>query len=103
MYFNKVRERHGNLFHRPFKRLIIKNEGHFTHAVFYIHANPVKHGLISEFKTYPWSSYQMLVSDQPTRLKREMIMNWFGGRETFQESHDQDLHLDDFGKWGIED
>jgi REP element-mobilizing transposase RayT len=85
--FNKQEQRYGNLFQRPFKRTLIQNEGHYAHAVFYIHANPVKHKVAADFRNYPYSSYQSLLSDKPTLLKRQELLEWFGGRDAFVLFH----------------
>jgi len=85
--FNKQHNREGNLFNRPFKRLDVENEAHFTQLVFYIHNNPTHHKLVSNFRNYKWSSYKSLVSDKPTTLQRSEVLDWFGGVEAFVEFH----------------
>jgi len=40
--FNKCYRRKGNLFYKPFKRVSVNKESHFTQAKIYIHYNPVK-------------------------------------------------------------
>ncbi len=55
--------------------------------VHYIHFNPQKHGFIADFRDYPHSSYKSLLSDRPTRLEREGVLNWFGGRAGFAAIH----------------
>ena len=93
--FNKQENRYGNLFQRPFKRKAIQNEAHFSNGVFYIHANPEKHKLTTNFKSYLWSSYISTLSDQPTLLKRKEVLDWYGGRDRFIEFHDQPIPLGD--------
>jgi len=61
--FNKVHNRKGNLFYKPFKRVEIKNESHFTQAIIYIHTNPAKHFVSKDFTKWKWSSYQAILSD----------------------------------------
>jgi putative transposase len=85
--FNKTYNRNGNLFYKPFKRLEINKESHFTQAIVYIHANPVKHKLVKDFTLYPWSSWQSILSDSPTRLLRNEILEWFGGKKLFIKAH----------------
>ncbi len=87
MRFNEHYKRKGNLFHRPFKRVLIESEAHYTFLVYYIHANPMKHGLAVNFREYPWSSYRSILSNKPTHLRRAEILDWFGGREAFIEYH----------------
>ena len=74
MAFNKMYDRDGNLFHRPFKRIEINKESHFTQAIVYIHANPLKHKLVDDFTLYYWSSWKSLISDAPTLLLRNELI-----------------------------
>lgn len=87
MAFNKQYKRHGNLFKRPFKRVEIIKESHFTQTVIYIHANAQYHKLCNDFTLYPWSSYHTILSDKPTDLKRDDLLEWFGGKQQFIEIH----------------
>ncbi len=87
MAFNKQHERKGNLFHRPFKRIEINKETHFTQAIVYIHANAVKHKLCSDFTNYKWSSWHSILSESPTQLCRNEILQWFGGVQPFIDAH----------------
>jgi hypothetical protein len=45
MAFNKQHARKGNLFQRPFKRVEVNKDTHFTQAIIYNHANAQKHQL----------------------------------------------------------
>ncbi len=87
MALNKQRSRSGNLFHRPFKRVEVNKETHFTQTIIYIHANAVKHKLCKNFTEYRWSSWQSLISEKPTHLNRNEILEWFGGLQAFISSH----------------
>ena len=85
--FNKVYERKGNLFYKPFKRVVVDKETHFTQAIIYIHANPVKHGLTKDFTGYKWSSWHSLISDSDTVLLRKEVIDWFGTKTLFIKAH----------------
>ena len=87
MAFNKQHQRTGNLFHRPFKRLQIDKESHFTQTIIYIHANPLKHKIFKDFMEYNWSSWKSIVSVNPTKLNRQEVLDWFGGLESFIDTH----------------
>jgi putative transposase len=87
MVFNKLHERKGNLFHRPFKRLEVVNDSHFTQAIVYMHTNPVKHHLTTDFTAYPWSSWHNMISNEPTTLCRDEVLDCFGGLDSFIEAH----------------
>ncbi|MBY0424606.1 MAG: hypothetical protein K2Q22_03130, partial [Cytophagales bacterium] len=52
-----------------------------------IHANPVHHGFVRNVADWNWSSYHALLSEKNTRLKREEVLGWFGGKEGFRNSH----------------
>lgn len=82
---NKAYQRTGALFERPFKRKLVTNDRYFTALVAYVHRNPQKHGFVTDFRAWPHSSYRALVSDRPTRLQREAVLEWFGGRTGFEE------------------
>lgn len=85
--FNKMHHRRGNLFYKPFKRVKIEKEEHFTMAMIYIHANAMKHGLVKDFREYPWSSWNTIISNQPTLLARREVIEWFGDLETCIKVH----------------
>lgn len=84
---NKTYGRTGSLFQHPFGRIAVTTETYLVNLVHYIHWNPQKHRFVSDFREYPYSSYHVLTSDKPTRLKRAQIIEWFNGREQFQAFH----------------
>ena len=49
--------------------------------------NPQKHGFVADFREYPYSSYRALLSDKPTRLERDHVLEWYGGRVAFDAVH----------------
>ncbi|MBK9571110.1 MAG: hypothetical protein IPO53_15160 [Chitinophagaceae bacterium] len=77
------------IFYKTFKRVAIENETHFTQTVVYIHANPVKHGLLKDFKDYKWSSWQTLIAEGESSLLRNELFNWFGNKESFIKTHEE--------------
>lgn len=85
--FNKEYSRSGNLFYRPFKRILVEKDSHFTQAIIYIHANAVKHQLCKDFTKYRWSSWEAIMSDKPTKLCREEMIEWFGGLQQLIQTH----------------
>lgn len=88
MAINIRNKRRGNLFEKNFKRKIIQQESYLKSAVLYIHSNPVHHNVTDDYKNYLHSSYRILISNASTDLKRQDIMEWFGGRKSFLEYHD---------------
>jgi len=91
--FNKSYNRTGSLFEKPFKRKLIEDDRYFTSLVVYIHRNPQRHGYVSNFKDWSHSSYKVILSDKPTLLMRDTVLNWFGGRKGFEEIHFQEGDL----------
>lgn len=87
MAFNKQQKRTGNLFHRPFKRVEVNKESHFTQVIVYIHANAVKHQLCKDFTTYKWSSWETMITNHPTQVCRQEVLEWFGGLQPMIHAH----------------
>ena len=88
---NKAQLRTGALFETPFKRILVSDSEYFTRLVWYIHSNAQKHGLVTNFKDYPHSSYHSLLSVKSTRLAREEVMEWFCNRKTYIDFHNSML------------
>ncbi|HJW89895.1 MAG TPA: hypothetical protein VJ436_04560 [Anaerolineales bacterium] len=95
---NKAYNRTGSLFEHPFGRKVINSEAHLTRLVVYIHQNPKKHGLVEDFRRWPYSSFRALISTKPTFLKREEVLEWFGGREGFESFHQADVREPDLSR-----
>ena len=85
--FNKTYHRTGTLFQRPFGRIEVTSDSYFMQLVTYIHQNPQKHGFVNDFRTWPYSSYQALLSTKPTRLQRDDVLTWFQGVDHFEDVH----------------
>jgi REP element-mobilizing transposase RayT len=79
--------RTGSLFQHPFGRIPVTSERYLLNLVQYIHFNPQKHGFVADFREYPYSSFPIFSSNNETRLKRAEVIEWFNGREQFQEFH----------------
>lgn len=86
---NKRYHRTGSLFEKNFERKLVTNEKYFQKLIFYIHNNPVHHGFVKQMNLYPWSSYDSVVSEKPTLLKREEVIYLFGSKEDFIDYHGQ--------------
>jgi putative transposase len=85
--FNKAYDRTGSSFESPFRRKLVDSDRYFTHLVTYIHRNPVKHGFVDECQNWRYSSYRAVLSTKPTRVQRESVLDWFGGRPGFEAAH----------------
>ncbi|RNL49644.1 hypothetical protein [Pedobacter jejuensis] len=89
MAYNVQQNRSGTLFQTPFKRVLINDESYLTQIIFYIHANPQKHTLVSDFRNWKWSSYNSIISKKPSNLKRQEVLEWFGGEIEFLRFHSE--------------
>jgi REP element-mobilizing transposase RayT len=86
---NKAYGRTGALFQRPFGRREVTSDEYFARLVFYIHFNPQKHNFVENFRTYPYSSYAIILSGQPGIIERNKVLEWFGGIDAFVEFHNK--------------
>ncbi len=86
---NKSRSRTGSLFQAKFKKKQIDNDGYFTSLIQYIHANPVNAKLCSRYEDYKFSSYNAIISNAATQIKRDEVLEWFGGIDMFIKIHNQ--------------
>lgn len=87
MLYNKMHGRKGNLFNRPFRRVLISENRHFTKAIIYIHANAQKHKLVKDFTDYQWTSFHEIVNKGTTFLLKDELLEWFGGLDDFKNAH----------------
>jgi REP element-mobilizing transposase RayT len=88
--FNRSYGRTGALFQRPFSRIEVIDDRYFIALVVYIHRNPQKHGFVADFRDWPYSSYHALASARPTRLRRDIVLAWFGNAAAFVAAHQRD-------------
>jgi len=103
MAFNKQSDRIGTLFQTPFKRALVDNDQYFTQLIYYIHANPQIHGLISDFKDWEWSSYKRILVERPSKLKKKEVIEWFGSKVAYQLFHSRNQMLTPNEKYVLED
>lgn len=54
-----------------------------------------KHKIIDDFRQYPWSSYERIMRDKPSKLKKEEVLQWFRNKENYVNYHARTLDLDD--------
>jgi putative transposase len=97
MAFNKQHQRVGTLFQTPFKRAHVTSDPYFTQLIYYIHSNPQNHNLTDDFKKWKWSSYNRILLDRPSKLKKEEVIEWFGNKQAYEEYHNdlQKIIIDD--------
>lgn len=91
---NKKYSRTGSLFEKPFERKRVTSEKYLQNLIYYIHHNPVHHGFTKTACEYPWSSYESVISDKPTKLKRDEVVAIYGSKENFIVYHSEEQDLD---------
>ena len=91
--FNKKNNRKGALFMDYLRRLDVRTEAQLYATIFYIHQNAVHHGYCKKIADWHWSSYGSILSNNPTKIERQKILDWFGSKEKFIEFHTQPIHL----------
>lgn len=99
---NKKFNRTGVLFEKPFERKQITSDKYLQNVIYYIHNNPVQHGFVKQMSVYPWSSYDSILSDKPTKLKRNDIINLYGSKDEFITYHNTHQSLNEITKFIIE-
>jgi REP element-mobilizing transposase RayT len=91
---NKQTERKGSLFRETFKRKEITSLTYLQNAVIYIHRNPLHHGFDVDFRDYRWSSYNRILEDKITKLKKQEVLEWFEDKENYRHTHLVDIDDD---------
>jgi putative transposase len=92
---NIQERRTGSLFQKPFKRLEVTTTRQLVNLVHYIHTNPQEHGIIDDFRQYPWSSYERVMRDKPSKLKKDEVLQWFRNKENYVNYHARIINLDE--------
>jgi len=72
-WLNVSQKRKGNLFMRPFKRNKIKEDSHLAWTIWYIHRNPLHHGLANDLNNWKFSSYKAITSTKTKIAALEVL------------------------------
>jgi putative transposase len=76
--FNSRYDGSGTLFEGRYKALHVDKEDYVLHLCRYIHANPVKHGLVSSLKEWPYSNYHEWIGTRSgTLVDRAFVRGHF--------------------------
>jgi putative transposase len=86
-YFNHKYKRHGGLFERSFHKKRIDNRSYFKRCLVYVHQNPIKHKFVERLSDYRYTSYNTVLSEKATLLKREKVLVLFENQLDFLEAH----------------
>ena len=98
--FNKMYSRKGSLFAPNFKRKEITSQEYFKNVVIYIHQNPIRHGFAEKLTDWPWTSYQAILVDLPTHLKRKEILELFSNSIEYIHLHNHPIPKEIMAKIG---
>ncbi len=82
--YNKRYNHSGTLFQGKFKPKQVNKEAYLLHLCRYIHANPVKHGLVSSVDEWPYSNYLEWLAARPgTLVDQEFVTTYFPNRQQY--------------------
>ncbi len=93
---NKAYERRGSLFQERFGRKEVATGSYCAQLVCYVHTNAQKHGILADFHSHRHNSYSSVLSDMPTLLQRNEVLEWFGGKTRFVDAHRAYVHDKDW-------
>jgi putative transposase len=99
---NNKYHRTGPLFESPFKRKLVSDEKYLKELVFYIHNNPVHHGVSKSLADYPWTSYHAIISSNRTNVMSDKVLQWFNSEPQFVQFHMQEHDIQNIGTVTIE-
>jgi putative transposase len=92
-WFNIKYSRMGALFMSPFKRIALCSDREIAWIPWYIHRNPMHHGLTNDWANYPWSSYSAYVTGKPTRIHTSFLLDFYGGLPAMIKHHEGNANL----------
>ncbi len=85
--YNKVYSRMGSLFMKNFRRKHITRESYFIYLINYIHLNPVKHGIVDKPGEWEFSSFNNILLENSSIIKRDFVIDTFGGISNYISCH----------------
>lgn len=88
---NKQFNRKSNLYSHHFYRQVIDETRDAKEKIMYIHCNPVYHKLTDTMEGWKFSSYTAHLSDKPSMIKRDWVINLFDTKENFIVCHHDHL------------
>jgi putative transposase len=92
--------RRGTLFESNFNRRKVEDRAYFRHMILYVHCNAVHHGFCDHYMQWSYSSIHSLLFDaEPTFLRRDILFDFFGGKEAFIQAHEDWKPSDWIGDW----
>lgn len=84
--FNKRYAHSGTLFEGPYRVRPVTTQPYLLHLCAYIHANPVRHGLVNSPEAWPYSNYlEWLGKRNGTMVDHGFVRDCFGGPDPYQQ------------------
>ncbi|MDY6877228.1 MAG: transposase [Chloroflexota bacterium] len=84
--YNKRYGHSSTLFEGNYKVTLVKDQAHLTHLGRYIHANPVKHGLVADLAEWPYSNYLEWIGEREgTLVDRGFVQEHFASPQGYRE------------------
>ena len=84
--YNTRYEHSGTLFEGPFRAIKVDSQNYLLHLCRYIHANPVRHGIVTELEEWPYSNYlEWLGLRNGELLDRDFVRDCFGTAEQYRQ------------------
>jgi putative transposase len=82
-YFNDIHKRSGTLWEGRYKSTLIQTEPYLLTCMAYIDLNPVRGGLVTQARDYPWSSHEHYTGQRIDRLITPHALVWELGNTPF--------------------
>lgn len=84
---NQTYNRVGGLFQGRYKVKKVNSGTYYTRIVTYIHQNPSVSKLVKKIEDYKYSSFSAYLSEEPTSINKNEVLEWFGGLPEFIANH----------------
>ena len=76
--FNNRYQRSGTLFEGRYEAIHVDDEAYLVYLCTYIHANPIKAGLVDDLRAWPYSNYLEWIDERDgTLVDREFVRAYF--------------------------
>ncbi len=85
--YNNVHNRKGRLFLYPFKRILVDDDDYLNYLICYIHRNPIHHGFTDDYTSWKYSSYNVYLTGELSKVNKEYVLDLFGSKEEFVAFH----------------
>ena len=91
---NKAYHRSGHLFEGRYSRKIVQQDDYFFQLIIYIHQNPQKHGIVSDFRIWPFSSYQVYKRKDTRSIITKEVFSDYYLYNTIMDTHKKYVSLE---------